>query len=99
MAVGARTVQTVIWAADFYGYVRALLSAPAPATSRNSSTAIHDSITNVTGDDPAVTGKLALAHLNEFLDCYTWLEQLEDQAKRKRRLNSAGLYQARDEWR
>ena len=26
----------------------------------------HDRITNVTDDDPVVTGKIALAHLNEF---------------------------------
>jgi len=78
-------MQTAIWTADFYGYVRALLSASSPATSRNSSMAsLHDSVTNVTGDDPVVTGKIALAHLDEFLDYYTRLEQLEDQAKRKR---------------
>lgn len=63
-------MQTAIWTADFYGYVRVLLSAPAPATSRNSSMAIHDSVTNVTVDDPVVTGKIALAHLNDFLDYY-----------------------------
>ena len=27
---------------------------------------LHDLLTNVTGDDPLVTGKIALAHLNEF---------------------------------
>ena len=35
---------------------------------------LHDPITNVTGDDPLVTGKIALAHLNEFPDYYTRLE-------------------------
>jgi len=27
---------------------------------------LHDLLTNVTDDDPVVTGKIALAHLNEF---------------------------------
>jgi Mn-dependent DtxR family transcriptional regulator len=39
-------------------------------------------LTNVTGDDPLVTGKIALAHLHEFPDYYTRLEQMEEQAKR-----------------
>src|SRR5439155_3913851 len=34
---------------------------------------IHDPITNVPHDDPLVTGKIALAHLNEFPDYYTRL--------------------------
>ena len=38
--------------------------------------------TNVTGDDPITTGKIALAHLNEFPDYYTRLEAMEGQAKR-----------------
>jgi len=42
----------------------------------------HDSATNVTGDDPIVTGKIALAHLNEFADYYTRLERMEEEAKR-----------------
>jgi hypothetical protein len=37
--------------------------------------------TNVTGDDLAVTGKIALAHLNEFADYYTRLEKMEDEAE------------------
>ena len=32
---------------------------------------LHDAATNVTGDDPLVTGKIALAHLNEFPDYYS----------------------------
>jgi Protein of unknown function (DUF5661) len=32
---------------------------------------LHDSSMNVTGDDPVFTGKIALAHLNEFPDYYT----------------------------
>lgn len=38
--------------------------------------------TNVTDDDPEFTGKIALAHLNEFPDYYTRLEKMEEQAKR-----------------
>ena len=43
---------------------------------------LHDSATNVTGDDPVTTGKIALAHLNEFPDYYTRLERMEEEAKR-----------------
>ena len=43
---------------------------------------LHDLLTNVTGDDPHVTAKIALAHLNEFPDYYTRLERLEEEAKR-----------------
>ena len=39
-------------------------------------------LTNVTGDDPLITGKIALAHLHEFSDYDTRLEQMEEQAKR-----------------
>ena len=42
----------------------------------------HDPATDVTGDDPITTGKIALAHLNEFPDYYTRLEAMEEQAKR-----------------
>jgi uncharacterized protein DUF5661 len=42
-----------------------------------------DDTTNVTHDDPVFTGKIALAHLNEFSDYYTRLEQMEEQAKRE----------------
>jgi hypothetical protein len=44
---------------------------------------LHDSATNVTDDDPVVTGKIALAHLNEFSDYYTRLERMEEQAQRE----------------
>ena len=37
----------------------------------------HDLATNVTGDDAVVTGKIALAHLNEFSDYYTRLDKME----------------------
>jgi uncharacterized protein DUF5661 len=42
---------------------------------------LHDPHTNVTGDDPHVTAKIALAHLNEFSDYYTRLERMEEEAK------------------
>jgi hypothetical protein len=45
---------------------------------------LHDAATNVTGDDPLVTGKIALAHLNEFPDYYSRLERMEEEAKRDR---------------
>ena len=37
--------------------------------------------TNVTGNDPLITGKIALAHLNEFPDYYVRLEKLEEEAE------------------
>ena len=43
---------------------------------------LHDPTTNVTGDDPLVTGKIALAHLNEFPDYYIRLERMEEEARR-----------------
>jgi len=36
--------------------------------------------TNVTNDEPIMTGKIALAHLNEFADYYTRLAKLEKEA-------------------
>jgi len=45
---------------------------------------LHDLGTNVTDDDPVTTGKIARAHLNEYPDYYTRLEQMEEQAKRER---------------
>ena len=43
---------------------------------------LHDPATNVTDDDPHVTARIALAHLNEFPDYYIRLERMEDEAKR-----------------
>lgn len=37
--------------------------------------------TNVTNDDPVMTGKIALAHLNEFSDYYTRLKKMEEEAE------------------
>jgi hypothetical protein len=42
---------------------------------------LHDPDTNVTNDDPIITGKIALAHLNEFPDYYTRLEEMEEEAE------------------
>jgi Protein of unknown function (DUF5661) len=36
--------------------------------------------TNVTGDDPILTGKIALAHLRELPDYYTRLTRMEAEA-------------------
>jgi hypothetical protein len=43
---------------------------------------LHDPLTNVSDDNPHVTAKIALAHLNEFPDYYTRLERMEEEAKR-----------------
>jgi hypothetical protein len=42
---------------------------------------LRDPATDVTGSDPVVTGKIALAHLNEFSDYYTRLERMEEEAQ------------------
>lgn len=39
-----------------------------------------DPSTNVTNDDPVITGKIALAHLNEIPDYYDRLEKMEKDA-------------------
>ena len=39
-------------------------------------------LTNVTNDDPILTGKIALAHLNEFQDYYTRLTKMEEEAEK-----------------
>ena len=41
-----------------------------------------DSQTNVTGNDPLITGKIALAHLKEFPDYYDRLEKMEEEAEK-----------------
>jgi hypothetical protein len=41
----------------------------------------HDPATDVTADDPMITGKIALAHLKEFPDYYTRLARMEREAK------------------
>jgi len=41
----------------------------------------RNTATNVTNDDSLMTGKIALAHLEEFPDYYTRLEKLEKEAE------------------
>lgn len=41
---------------------------------------VRDPHTNVTNDDSLATGKIALAHLNEFPDYYTRLDKMEKEA-------------------
>jgi len=41
----------------------------------------RDPETNVTNNDEILTGKIALAHLKEFADYYTRLEQMEKEAE------------------
>ena len=48
----------------------------------------RDPETDVSGDDPIITGKIALAHLTEFPDYYTRLAVLEREAEEH--LRSAG---------
>ncbi len=42
---------------------------------------LRDINTNVSNDDPLITGKIALAHLNEFPDYYTRLDKMEEEAE------------------
>jgi Protein of unknown function (DUF5661) len=42
----------------------------------------RDPATNVSDDDELTTGKIAWAHLNEFPDYYTRLEEMEAEAER-----------------
>lgn len=42
---------------------------------------LRDPTTNVTDSDPIITGKIALAHLNEFPDYYTRLARMEAEAE------------------
>ena len=44
----------------------------------------HDPDTDVTGDDPVTTGKIAWAHLKEFADYYTRLAAMEGEAEGRR---------------
>ena len=45
----------------------------------------HDPETDVTHDDPVLTGKIAWAHLKEFPDYYTRLERMEAEAEQQNR--------------
>jgi len=41
----------------------------------------REMLTNVSNDDSLITGKIALAHLNEFADYYDRLDKMEEEAK------------------
>jgi len=41
----------------------------------------ENSVTNVSNDDPLISGKISLAHLNEFPDYYTRLDKMEEEAE------------------
>ena len=41
---------------------------------------VRDTQTNVSNDDALITGKIALAHLNEFPDYYDRLKKMETEA-------------------
>lgn len=43
----------------------------------------RDPVTDVTHDDPLLTGKIALAHLNELPDYYTRLALMEQEDRNK----------------
>lgn len=45
---------------------------------------LADMETNVTNDNLMITGKIALAHLNEIKDYYTRLRKMENEAEGKR---------------
>ena len=47
----------------------------------------RDPSTDVTGNYPILTGKIALAHLNEFADYYTRLQKMEQEADEEHRQN------------
>jgi Protein of unknown function (DUF5661) len=51
---------------------------------------LHDPQTDVTGSDPIVTGKIALAHLKEFPDYYTRLQKMEAEAEAEMSLLQQG---------
>jgi len=42
---------------------------------------LRDQVTNVTSNDSLTTGKIALAHLDEFPDYYTRLKKMEKEAE------------------
>jgi len=44
---------------------------------------LHDPETNVTDDDPIITGKIAWAHLKEIPDYYVRLDKMEREAEGK----------------
>ena len=57
----------------------------------------RDPSTDVTGDDPVITGKIALAHLKELPDYYTRLAAMEDEATETTAVATRRIRRAR-EW-
>lgn len=51
----------------------------------------RDPDTDVTGDDPVLTGKIALAHLRELPDYYTRLVRMESEGERAVREAAASV--------
>ena len=51
----------------------------------------HDPQTDVTGDDPHLTAKIAWAHLKEFADYYVRLARMETEAEAARGRGCASL--------
>ena len=51
----------------------------------------RDPDTDVTGDDPVLTGKIALAHLRELPDYYTRLARMEREGERAVREAAASV--------
>jgi Protein of unknown function (DUF5661) len=58
-----------------------------PAAWRSNSSTAHDPHTNVTDDDPLVTGKIALAQLNAFSDYYVRLKRKREREREREREN------------
>lgn len=63
---------------------------------------MRDPETNVTNNDILITGKIALAHLNEFPDYYTRLEKMEEEAEeywegKKKKGFFSGMFEKLDE--
>jgi len=50
----------------------------------------RDPVTDVTHDEPILTGKIALAHLNEIPDYYTLLAVMENAVERVKRAPRKG---------
>ena len=50
---------------------------------------VHDLQTNVTNDNPILTGKIAWAHLKEFPDYYDRLDKMEAEAHREEKTRFA----------
>jgi len=57
----------------------------------------RDPSTDVTGDDPVITGKIALAHLKELPDYYTRLAAMEERGAETTAVATRRIRRAR-EW-